>query len=246
MNNIGLFGKMPSMGDFVSRSLSAQLCKSMDHVLQAALMAATTDSLDRRELMARSAPVMLTIRPGAFSETGFSGLWFPSCDRVGRVFPMCVGMETGSGASRLPLTWPSASLTRALCQAVSSALQQNDGPDELLARLPSLEQWMSYCSYDTPFSGMEEETVPTFSVDGSHFYFKGPESQMTVSERALGSRLPWVAEILGTIVRPDGSVDTFFSSGSLFTWVKFAALFDAKWDHWGWTRHTSHSAIFQT
>lgn len=242
MSNIGLFGKMPSTGDFVSRGLSAQLCNSMDHLLQAALTAATTEGLDRSELMAKSAPVMLTIRPGALSETGFSGLWYPSCDRVGRVFPMCVGMETRPGPGRPPLMWPSAPLTRALCQAVSSALQQNDGPEELLARLPTLEQWTGYCSQDMPFGGMEEETVPAVSVDDSYFCLKGPESQMTVSTRALGSRLPWVVEMLGTIVGPDGSVDTFFGSRSLLTWACFAALFDAKWEHWGWTFCGNHSA----
>ena len=234
MSNIGLFGKMPSTGDFVSRGLSPQLCDRMDHLLQAALLAATSDGLDRRDLMAQSAPVMVAIRPGALCETGFSGLWYPSCDRVGRVFPICVGLETQPEVGRLPLMWPSVPLTRVLCQAVASSLQQNAGPDYLLAHLPTLEQWMSYCNQDTPFGGMGDETVPAVSVAESHFCLKGPESQMTVSTRALCSRLSWVADVLGTVVSPDGSVDYFFVSRSLLSWSNLAALFDEKWDYWGW------------
>ena len=235
MSNIGLFGKMPSTGDFVSRGLSPQLCDRLDHLLQAALLAATSDGLDRRDLMAQSAPIMVTIRPGALCETGFSGLWYPSYDRVGRVFPMCVGLETQAEVGRLPLMWPSVPLTRVLCQAVASSLHQNAGPDDLLARLPTLEQWMSYCSQDMPFGGMGDETIPAVSVDDSHFCFKGPELQMTVSTRALCSRLSWVADALGIVVSPDGSVDYFFVSRSLLSWTIFAALFDKKWDHWDWT-----------
>ena len=239
MSNIGLFGKMPSTGDFVSRGLSPRLCEGLDHLLQASLLAATSEGLDRSELMAHSVPIMLAIRPGALCESGFQGLWYPSCDRVGRVFPMCVGLETAADSSRLPLTWPSAVLTRALCQAVSSALQKNAGPDELLGRLPTHELWLNYSSQGLPFGGMEEETVPAMSVEDSYFFLKGPEAEMPVPIRALCTRLPWVVEMMGTIVGADGTPDGFFGSRSLLSWTPFAALFDGKWEHWGWNSYKS-------
>lgn len=239
MSNIGLFGKMPSTGDFVSRGLSPRLCDGMDRLLQAALVAATCEGLKRSALMAQSRPIMLSIRPGALCETGFNGLWYPSCDRVGRVFPICVGLETTVHSSRLPLMWPSTVLTRALCQAVSAALQQNAGPDELLGRLPTNAQWLSYSIEGLPFGGMEEETVPAMSVDDSQFILNGREADMQVSHRALCTRLPWVVEMLGTIVGSDGTPDAFFGSRSLLTWTPFAALFDEKWEHWGWSSYKS-------
>ena len=235
MSNIGLFGKMPSTGDFVSRGLSPRLCDGLDRLLQAALLAATSEGLDRSELMAQSPPIMLTIRPGVLCETGFNGLWYPSCDRVGRVFPMCVGLETAADSSLLPLMWPSVALTRALCQTVASVLQQKVGPDELLARLPTNEQWLSYSSQGLPFGGMEEETVPAISVDNSHLFLKGPEADMPVATRALCTRLQWVVEMMGTLVGVDGNSDAFFGSRSLLSWTPFAALFDGKWEHWGWS-----------
>jgi len=237
MSNVGFFGKIPSAGDFVSRNLSSGLCDSMDRLLQTALMAATSDSADRRQVMAHAPPVMLSIRPGTLSETGFTGLWFPSCDRVGRVFPLCVGMETGADVARLPLTWPSLHLTRGLCQVVATALQQSSGTDELLARLPSVQELTRMVITDVPFSDADEETVPAVSIDNSNFWLEGPETGMSISSRALCSRLPWASETIGVTVGPNGSPAVFFASTSMLTWAHFAALFDGRWDYWGWVRY---------
>jgi type VI secretion system ImpM family protein len=230
----GLFGKMPSAGDFVNRGLSPTMCDRLDHLLQAALMGATSDGADRRQVLSQSMPVMLSIRPGALCDSGFSGLWYPSCDRVGRVFPICVGLETNSEERRLPLSWPSPYLTRILCQTVATALQQGDGPEGLLARLPTPDDWVRFSLEGMPFGDVSEETVPTVSVDDDSFCLEGPESRMSVSSRALCSRLPWVVDVLGSIVGPDGNPDVYFGSRSLLSWTNLAALFDRQWSHWGW------------
>lgn len=235
MATIGLFGKIPSVGDFVSRNLSPMMCDRLHHMIQAALMSVMSEGGDRRHLMSQAQPMMLSIRPGVLCESGFAGLWFPSCDRVGRVFPMCVGMEVPADMSRFPLVWPSPSLTKALCHVVAAAVQQGDGPDDLLARLPTPEDWQKLATQDVPFGDVAEETVPTVSVEDVSFCLDGPEDLMTVSNRALCSRLPWVAEMLGTVVGPTGGVAVYFGSRSILSWTNLAALFDKQWRHWGWT-----------
>ncbi len=237
MTSVGFFGKIPSAGDFVSRQLSPAMCDRLDHLLQSALMSATSDGVDRHQVMDNASPVMLSIRPGALCETGFSGVWYPSCDRVGRVFPLCVGIETGADTSRMPLIWPSPQLTRTICQLVARALQQGASPDELLSQLPSVESWTRMACEDVPFGDVGEETVPAVSVEDSNFCLEGPESKMPVTSRALCSRLPWVVEILGTVVGPNGESKFFFGSRSLLSWASFAALFDGRWNYWGWVSY---------
>lgn len=234
MPTVGLFGKMPSTGDFVSRGFSGELRDGLDHLLQAALMSVASDGLDLRQVMASAPPLMVVLRPGAVCAPGFFGLIFPSCDRVGRVFPLCVGLEMEAGGPRMPLAWPSGGLARALCQWVSNAIQAGDGPDELMARLPLVPDWARLGEIDAPFSDVSDETVPGLSVDASHFWFEGPETSMAVASRAVCSRLPWVVEMLGVIVGADGMLRAFFGSRSLLSWSCLAALFDARWDHWGW------------
>lgn len=234
MATIGLFGKMPSVGDFVSRNLSPMMCDRLHHMIQAALMSVMSVGGDRQQLMSQAQPMMLSIRPGVLCESGFSGLWFPSCDRVGRVFPICVGLEVPADMSRLPLVWPSPLLTGVLCHAVAAAVQQGDGPDELLARLPAPEDWQNLANQGVPFGDVAEETVPAVSVEDISFCLDGPEDLMSVSNRALCSRLPWVVEMLGTIVGPDGNPAMYFGSRSILSWTNLAALFDQQWSHWGW------------
>jgi type VI secretion system ImpM family protein len=235
MANIGLFGKMPSMGDFVSRGWSPALCESIDKLLQSALVATTQDGSDGRQVMEQARPVMIAIRPGALCASGFSGLCFPSRDRVGRAFPLCVGLETDAEGAGIPLLWPSQQLTLLLCTAVVKVLQAGGGPDDLLAALPQPGEWDASATGGIPFSDVGDETVPDVSFRGSMFALQGPEKDMSVASRALSSRLPWVAQVLGTVVGADGSPEWFFGSRSMLVWTQFAALFDGRWAHWEWT-----------
>jgi type VI secretion system ImpM family protein len=235
MPNIGLFGKMPSVGDFVSRGFSPTLCENLDRLLQTALQATTSDGADGREVLAQASPVMVSIRPGGLCASGFAGLWFPSRDRVGRVFPLCVGLETEADQDRMPLFWPTRGLTESLCGAVVQVLQAGGGPDELMAALPPLAEWQVAATRGIPFSDVGDETVPVVSVSGSLFALPGPEDRLSIAARALCSRLPWVVQALGTVVGPNGNPAWYFGSRSMLAWTSFAALFDGRWPHWEWS-----------
>lgn len=234
MANVGLFGKLPTVGDFVSRGLSPALCERLDQLLQAALVAATRDGADARQVMAQAAPLMVSIRPGALCGTGFTGVWIPSRDRVGRVFPLCVGRETSQDQSQVPLLWPSPALTRLLCTAVVKALQVQAGPDELIAALPAGAQWDAAAVEGIPFSDMGDETVPAVSSESRLFAIAGPEPGMPLGNRALCSRLPWIVQMLGTRVAPDGSAERYFASRAIEAAEHYAALFDGRWTQWQW------------
>lgn len=230
----GLFGKLPAAGDFVNRGFSPVLCEKLDALIQTALGAAAAEAGGVREVMEQSWPVMIVIRPGALCETGFSGLWLPSQDRVGRSYPLCIGHELPSAEANMAMPWPSRVVTGQLLRSGLEATQQGLGADDLLARLPTSEEWESDSIRELPFSSSSDETVPDVACRGSMFALQGPEERMTVPSRALGGRLPWVVEVLGTVIGADGQALWFFGSRSTLAWTHFAALFDGRWDHWSW------------
>jgi hypothetical protein len=148
---------------------------------------------------------------------------------------LCVGVETGADQAGLPLLWPTSALTAALCAALVSVLQSGGGPDELLAALPLAQEWDAAATRRMPFSDVGDETVPDVSFRGTMFALPGPEESMSVAARALCSRLPWVVQVLGTVVGPEGNPEWFFGSRSMLAWSHFAALFDGRWQHWQWS-----------
>jgi type VI secretion system ImpM family protein len=234
MPQVGLYGKMPSVGDFVSRGFSPALCENLDAALQAALVALADEGGDARQVLEQARPVMIAIRPGALGASGFAGLWFPSRDRVGRVFPLCVGMEIDAGQAKVPLFWPSGALTTMLCSALVRVLQAGGGPDELLAALPSQGEWDGAAMHAIPFSSVGDETVPDVSYRGTLVVLRGPEESMSLAPRALCSRLPWVAQVLGAVIGPQGQAEWYFAARSIESWAPLAALFDGRWQQRDW------------
>lgn len=238
MATLGLFGKLPAVGDFVTRGFSNDLRAALDGLIEAALMSAYAEGATRESLEASALPMAINIRPGALCRTGFTGCILPSCDRVGRFFPLCVGQETEPrppgplGFS--PLPWVSLSLGSHLCQLALEAQTQGAGPDDLFARLPSPAALARLMDADHPFSAALELTVPSVPVSKSQFAFQGPESRMASPDLALCARLPLMVEALGSVITMGTQFDLFFATRSLLTWSSFAALFDGRWSHWGW------------
>ena len=239
MARLGLFGKLPAVGDFVSRGFTNELRDALDGLLQAALMSSYAEGADRESLERSAPPVVINVRPGAFAKNGFMGCIVPSHDRVGRFFPLCVGLETDPVAAGLlsvsPLAWMSLPLSARLCQLALEAQAQVLGPDELLASLPDAPTWRSMASAHLPFSSALEITVPLISVSTSQFVFEGPESRMAVPDLAMCTRLPLLVEALGAVITSSSQFDRYFASRSMLTWSSFAALFDARWGYWGWS-----------
>ncbi|MCU0834575.1 MAG: type VI secretion system-associated protein TagF [Chromatiaceae bacterium] len=93
---IGFFGKLPSHGDFVRRSLPAELVNLWDPWLQAGL--AESRQVLGETWMERylSGPIWrFGLSAGVCGEAPWLGAMMPSVDRVGRYFPLTV-------AARIP------------------------------------------------------------------------------------------------------------------------------------------------
>lgn len=102
MDAAGLFGKLPSRGDFVSRRLPREFVDVWDDWLRRA-MAESRASLGEAWLDSYlTSPIWrFAVMPGICGSSGYVGLMMPSIDRVGRYFPLTVAARLQDGTSAL-------------------------------------------------------------------------------------------------------------------------------------------------
>jgi serine/threonine protein phosphatase Stp1 len=128
----GIYGKLPSYGDFVLRELPRDFVQPWDQWLQAGILEA------RRALGDDFANVWATARvwrfrlpAGACGDKAVAGVLLPSQDMVGRPFPLTLAAVLAPGAAAPSNAW------YALVEAAGCAGRDDDySADELLATLP--------------------------------------------------------------------------------------------------------------
>ncbi len=88
----GYFGKVSTLGDFVSRGLPDGLVAAWDAWLQQCIHASQQQLGDQWLNRYLTSPVWrFAISPGVLGAEGLGGVMMPSVDRVGRYFPLMIG-----------------------------------------------------------------------------------------------------------------------------------------------------------
>jgi type VI secretion system protein ImpM len=98
---VGFFGKLPVLGDFLSRRLGPDFVEPWDQWLQQAMhMARAQAGGAWNELYTQAAPWRFALEAGVCGGSPVLGVLLPSNDRVGRQFPLTVAcpLPTGLGA----------------------------------------------------------------------------------------------------------------------------------------------------
>jgi type VI secretion system protein ImpM len=142
----GIYGKLPSNGDFVTRRLPAAFVEPWDRWLQESLADSQVQLGARWLNTYLTSPVWrFALSPGSAGQLAWAGLLMPSVDRVGRYFPLTL-------ASPLPATAnPLAVMT--------GATAWYDSAENLL--LACLEQDLELAAFDRQV--LELEPPPTTS-----------------------------------------------------------------------------------
>jgi type VI secretion system protein ImpM len=118
---------LPSRGDFIGIGLSKSVVSAWDNWISAGLASSQAVLGEDWQPAWMEAPVWcFSASAGCFGADPVSGLWMPSVDRAGRMFPLLVAAE-GFVESAWYLQAEDAG---------RAALAENLGPDELAARLP--------------------------------------------------------------------------------------------------------------
>lgn len=98
----GWFGKMPNVGDFVSRRLPDGFVRRWDTWLQRGLALARAEAGEAWLDGYLVAPVRrFWIAPGLLGRSGWGGVLMPSVDRVGRHFPLTIAQPSQGLAAAL-------------------------------------------------------------------------------------------------------------------------------------------------
>jgi type VI secretion system ImpM family protein len=96
---VGCFGKIPQLGDFVTRGLPHEFVESWDGFLRQ-MIAGSRDALGPQWLdVYLQAPVWRFLLPiGQISQTAVAGVLMPSVDKVARYFPLTIAALLPFGA----------------------------------------------------------------------------------------------------------------------------------------------------
>jgi len=93
---VGFYGKLPSRGDFVRAGLSRAIVEAWDGWLQAVMPAIPSDPGDIWWAMRAW---RFAFDPGVCGPCPATGLFLPSADRVGRLFPLLIAAEAAGISS---------------------------------------------------------------------------------------------------------------------------------------------------
>lgn len=96
----GFYGKVPSLGDFVTRRLPTELIAPWDQWLQESLAASRTQLGDGWLDRYLTSPLWrFVLSPGVAGQTVWTGVLMPSVDRVGRYFPLTLACPLPAGTN---------------------------------------------------------------------------------------------------------------------------------------------------
>jgi type VI secretion system protein ImpM len=124
---VGFYGKLPSHGDFVSRSVNDVFVDRWDNWLQLSVARSRNDLGDAWLDLFLTSPVWrFALQGGFIGGAAWAGLLMPSVDRVGRYFPLTVVAELSPAIDPLLVSvaaagwfdWVEAVARRALQQDI--------------------------------------------------------------------------------------------------------------------------------
>lgn len=156
----GIYGKLPSVGDFIHRNLSYQVISTLDTWLQSGMHAISAYD-NEHACPYLVAPVWKFLLPaGVLDEYPRAGLIMASADSIGRYFPLVIishqSMETPATLAQL------CSELTCLGRFLPSVLQEKTTPDQLLVQINTMKfqpQDYSIGNIDLNFNTQGQESL---------------------------------------------------------------------------------------
>jgi type VI secretion system protein ImpM len=138
----GWYGKIAALGDFASRRLSSEWISTCDAWLSTVISDARADLGSRWLDVYLSAPLLrFAWTPGVVDERWWFGLLMPSCDSVGRYFPLIVALPDGGPPATLAeatvLERWYADIGRVALATLDDGADSVDGLERSLVEVPS-------------------------------------------------------------------------------------------------------------
>lgn len=152
--SVGFYGKLPIVGDFVSRRLPNEFISPWDGWLQSAIAVSREELGDDWLKSYLTSPIWrFLLSPGLCGNQAVAGIMMPSVDRVGRYYPLTVAVLVEQ-STQLPFLFTSGNTWfEQLEDAALSGLEGNldvNAFDQLIQTLPPFSLPISSCFGQQP------------------------------------------------------------------------------------------------
>jgi len=229
MNNVGLYGKLPTHGDFLQRNLPSGFVTEWDKWLQHYVAGAKEKiGADWLEIYLTSPIWRFVFSHGVIDDGIWAGILMPSVDQVGRYYPFTVAMKLPSYINPLEFISLHSDWYAGVEELALSALDGDFYLDDLVDELSHVDLNIepSYIpkgelldSYAMQIE-LEFEEQSTSSIY-SHFLD-------SIMLKLLSSYSAW------TTLGSERVAPCLFSVQNLPTIAKLPAMLDGNWQQWGW------------
>jgi type VI secretion system protein ImpM len=238
--DVGLYGKLPSHGDFLRRRVSDAFVGAWDSWLQQSVAASHAALAERWLDIYLTSPVWrFAVAPGVLGHGPVAGVMTPSVDRVGRYFPLAVVTEgpwdLPAAPGPLALAVRGArwfeEIDRLLLETVGAEVPDFDRFDDRVARSAAL---LEPLTQPEPVAlGGEDARAAVGDGGGWCLPLASADTLATLAVQLAGARLEAVNEPL-MLWWTDGS--TLVAPCCLITRGlpdprSFAAFLDGDWRH---------------
>jgi len=137
---MGLYGKLPAYGDFISRNLSSSFITPWDEWLQHFISGSQEQIGEDWLNIYLTSPIWrFTLSPGVIDNNMWAGLMMPSVDRVGRYFPITIVKPFHSNVTPVSFMLQQTQWFDAVEALCLTALDESIDADELVAAIDEVE-----------------------------------------------------------------------------------------------------------
>jgi type VI secretion system protein ImpM len=231
----GLYGKLHTHGDFVSRRLPQEFVSPWDAWLQGGIAESKVVLGSAWEDTYRNAPVWrFLLASGACGDAAWAGIVQPSVDRVGRHFPLTIAAALPGDIDALGTLFAASSWYAEVEGEAAIALEGGvrlDGLDSCLEGLEFPEDHIAHVVVT------EEDTLPiaerVFSAIkvslGRNFTYDAAKAAADRGQVLVG---PWDCVWMNTGTSPIEPV--LLVTKALPSPRHFGAFLDGRWEAYGW------------
>lgn len=227
---IGLHGKLPAHGDFLTRRLSREFVQGWDDWLQRSV-ASSQEQLGNQwlDIYLTSPLWRFVLSPGVVDSQPWAGVLMPSVDSVGRYFPLTLARPIPELASPSEMIVRGESWFAALEEIALSGLQEGVNVDVLDQ---ALIQQDDISVSGTPAAGVALEFSRPVMVPMDNSAPNPLISFPFLLDSFLQQRLPSYSlwwSIGSERVQPNFSVSSHLPPPQCF-----AGMLDGQWQNWNW------------
>lgn len=226
---LGLYGKLPSYGDFIHRNLPNNFITTWDEWLQIFVAVSKEQMGDNWLDIYLTSPIWrFVLSAGVIDENHWAGIVLPSVDQVGRYYPFSIAIPLGNDIN--PLEFISSN-GHWFAHIEELALQALDGQF-------SLEELLEQANHQEKLVPMAyRKTGQHLSSASQHIQFQfAEELPMNVYAHLLDSvfRSTLNSYSVWSTTGSENISPCLFTSQGMPSAQELPAMMDGNWAHWGW------------